>query len=381
MEFGIIKNLSISNFRKLPRAFLLALSVVALSYWVELFVLPVHCFTFRVWEALIATHFRFALPGPFYPNMKVAMVEKGDLGYRTKFAVKREVEWQTDRNGYRKRDSDNPQHPIVIVGDSSIVGSGLTQRDILSEVLERSLGMSVYPFAPADINDFLNSDRFKKNPPEILILGITERNIRTLPAVHIYEESVHHSWLRRTLKSYLGKHLVLTTYLDRFSKNVMANYLVTRLVEIQRAIMDSATSLFLKSYRKKIEDPSSKMLFLEGEEANKDIPQKEIQRVVQSVKTYDRILKERKIRFIFLPIPNKESIYYEQIPKGKKPMFLEQLIPQLKAENIETADTQTAFEQAYRTQRTFLHYPDDTHWNENGVRLTAELVKKIILFH
>ena len=380
MGFGNINNLSISNFKKLPRAFLVTLLVIALSYLVELFVLPIHFFTFRVWEAVIATHFRFALPGPFYPNMKVTMIEKGDLGYRTKFAVKREVEWQTDCYGYRKSNTDNPHHPIIIVGDSSIVGTGLTQQQILSEVLERNLRMSVYPLAPADINTFLNSDRFKKNLPKILILGITERNILTLPEVHIDTESRNNSLIRRKLKAYLEKHLVLTTYLDRFSKSVMANYLMARLVEIQRAIiMNFISPIFIKSHRKSLEDHLPKMLFLEGEEANKDIPQKEVQRVVQLIKTYDNILKERRIRFIFLPIPNKESIYYKYLPNRKKQMFLGQLIPQLRMENIETINTQVVFEQTYLAKKTLLYYPDDSHWNKNGVRITAELVKKIIL--
>ncbi|MDP2967779.1 MAG: hypothetical protein Q8P64_01020 [Deltaproteobacteria bacterium] len=45
---------------------------------------------------------------------------------------------------------------------------------------------------------------------------------------------------------------------------------------------------------------------------------------------------------------------------------------------IETVDTQRVFEEAYQENQILLYHTDDTHWNANGVRVAAELVKNWI---
>jgi hypothetical protein len=70
----------------------------------------------------------------------------------------------------------------VIIGDSLIAGSGLTQEEILSEVLEARLGVSVYPYAPVRIDTFLKDPWFRDHPPDIIVLGVSERFIEDLRA-------------------------------------------------------------------------------------------------------------------------------------------------------------------------------------------------------
>ena len=71
------------------------------------------------------------------------------------------------------------------------------------------------------------------------------------------------------------------------------------------------------------------------------------------------------------------NIFYEYL-QTKRPVFLEQLISELKSYGIETIDTQKAFEEAFQKNQILLHHTDDTHWNANGVKLTAELIKNWI---
>ncbi|MBN1870875.1 MAG: hypothetical protein JW847_09905 [Candidatus Omnitrophica bacterium] len=54
-------NLFISSFKSYPEAFLLALSAIMFLHGLELFVLPINAFTFRIWEALIVKRFYSAL--------------------------------------------------------------------------------------------------------------------------------------------------------------------------------------------------------------------------------------------------------------------------------------------------------------------------------
>jgi hypothetical protein len=44
---------------------------------------------------------------------------------------------------------------------------------------------------------------------------------------------------------------------------------------------------------------------------------------------------------------------------------------------IETVDTQKAFEGAFQ-KGVLLYHTNDTHWNENAVKIAADLVKELI---
>ena len=87
--------------KSLVRKFaLLAAPFVALIA-IELFVLPVDFFTFRVWEAVTIQYVRPA-EGIFYPRMHVVKDEHADrLGFRD--PNPRKVEWFTDQYGFRNR--------------------------------------------------------------------------------------------------------------------------------------------------------------------------------------------------------------------------------------------------------------------------------------
>src|SRR4030067_1834623 len=162
--------------RKLLAKFTLFLLPFVLAIGIELFVLPIDFFTFRVWEAIVVMKHRNRFSGHFYPNIEITKIEEGDLAPHTRFVIKKKVRWMTDRYGYRKRDTDLKKHKIVIIGESNIAGSSLTQEEILSEVLEGQLKVSVYPYAPVGgINSFLKDDRFIENSPDIVIFARIER--------------------------------------------------------------------------------------------------------------------------------------------------------------------------------------------------------------
>ena len=61
-------------------------------------------------------------------------------------AEPREIRFKTDALGYRN-DRDYSSEPIVLVGDSLVVGSGNDQDDILTNVLRRDFGLSTYSVA------------------------------------------------------------------------------------------------------------------------------------------------------------------------------------------------------------------------------------------
>jgi alginate O-acetyltransferase complex protein AlgJ len=155
--------------KSLVRKFaLLAAPFVALIA-IELFVLPVDFFTFRVWEAVTMQYVRPA-EGIFYPGMHVVKDERADkLGFRDPHP--RKVEWFTDQYGFRNRPrvSEPARYDIVLVGDSNIVGSSHDQKDTIAEVLERKCSCAVYSYGGASKQQFFNDPRFRKNPPRVIV--------------------------------------------------------------------------------------------------------------------------------------------------------------------------------------------------------------------
>jgi hypothetical protein len=310
--------------------------------------------------------------------MEITKIEEGDLAHHSKFTYKRKVKWFTDRYGYRKQNTNRNKHEVVIIGDSNIAGSGLTQEDILSEVLEKRLKASVYPISPASLSTFLKEWRFKKYPPNIVIISSVERFIFYLPPVKVTSKNIT-AKLRTQIRE-IGYRLrnqvsgnrfiqSVGVYLDRIYKANMLQYLRASLRRIGSS--DSQTiypNMFSSKY--------GPVFFLQGADANKDVPKDELDKAVQVIKTYDEFLRRKGIRFIFLPIPEKENIYYETL-QTKRPVFLEQLICTLKNMGIETVDTQNAFEEAFR-KGVLLYHTNDTHWNENAVRIAADLLTKMI---
>jgi len=335
---------------------------------IELFVLPLDFFTFRVWEALAVKRSFGVLKGSFYPNMSLSKIEVGEVGYRSKCSVKKGVIWIIDQYGYRKAKVPVKRFPIIIVGDSNIAGSGLTQNDMLSEVLEKRLHESVYPLAPESLKEVFEHGLLKQVPPDIIILQSIERSILTcnykIPKDKDFGIST--PWDDSILKIQLNRRIQsIAITLDRIFKANMINYL--------RARINSPATPGIKDF----DEAQCPPLFLQGVVANDDIPIEKLNAVTYAIKKYSDFFTGKGIRFIFLPIPNKENIYYKYLGT-KKPVFLKNLIRKLKELNVEVVDTQKAYDNVSESASTSLYPDDDSHWNAEGAKVAADLLEELI---
>ncbi|TXK33773.1 hypothetical protein FVR03_18685 [Pontibacter qinzhouensis] len=340
--------------RLLLKLTLLALPFVAYPF-IEAAVLPIDTFTFRVWETISVNSMQL-MPGPFYPNMHVKMVEEGELAPRTPFAEKKQVEWITDAYGYRNRDT---KCDVLLIGDSNITGAKLTQDETLANVLEKHLQKNVYSFAPATINRFLATERLINRPPEMVIVSSIERRIPHLPAVGA---NGFNSRLRAHSGELIKSSPLLTTLFvtaDRFSKVML--YHKTK-ADLER------------KYGSKKYIQYNNEFFLEGEYANRRFSDEQISRIADVIEGYKKVLKEKNIRFMFMPIPNKENIYYKMLPESNKPDFLPRLMAELEARKVEVVNLQPAFEYLHNEKQLALYPSDDAHWNEFAVAQAAELI-------
>ena len=283
---------------------------------IELFVLPIDYFTFRAWETLSARRSFGILKGPFYPDIVITMTEMGgDLDSQTKCAVKKDVIWITDQYGYRKANTSSKRFPVVIVGDSNLAGGSLTQDDTLANVLEKRLDRGVYPLAPESLKTIFEHGLLKQFPPDIIILESIERNILTCTLKMSKERDFGKlpMWNKILLKVQLTRTIqsIAITF-DRIFKANMLNYLRARINKTALPdIKGSGTA-------------QCPILFLQGAAANNDISIERINAFALDIKNASDFFTSKGIRFIFLPIPNKENIHQitiNEYPGNKRGIF------------------------------------------------------------
>ncbi len=339
----------------------LTLLVLPFILWpvLEATVFPIDLFTFRIWETISVNKMK-VMSGPFYPNQHMIMEEEGELAPHTPYATKRKVEWYTDAYGYRNRDTE---YDILLIGDSNITGAKLSQEETLAEVLERQLNKDVYSFAPATMNRFLATDRFTQDPPELVIVSSIERRIPELPAVGA---NGFNSKVRNFTGDLINSSPLLTKLFITFDRISKLGLYHRTLANIER------------SFGKKEYISYNNEFFIEGEIANRDFSEEEIQQMANVLESYKNALAERNIQFLFMPIPNKENIYYKMLPSQKKPDFLPRLLKELRKRNINVVDTQTDFEKLHQQDKIALYPIDDAHWNNVAVEVAAGLLAEQI---
>lgn len=344
----------------------------------DVLILPVDYYTFRAWEALRVYENGPILSGPFYPNMHLTKTEFGDLSGLTKSPVPKNVEWFTDRYGFRKKETEDEKYKVVIIGDSAIAGSALTQDNIFSEVLEDKLGVNVYPYAPADINDFLDDERLRKNPPDLVIIESVEKVV-----LHLSEITPEDQKIKKGIVLPYSFVTRLAILLDRLKKQAFVNYLYARLEELPKLLMNQKlNSLARQEFRSENfgSDKRQEMVFYSApEEYFKDWDETHIKRVIFSLKQYQDKFKMTDTKLVFMPIPNKENIYWRQVTGGKKISNLKRLIEAAQKAGIPTVDLWTVYNNLYnQNPDKLLYHTDDSHWNIYGVEVAAdEMVKKL----
>lgn len=330
---------------------------------IELFVLPIDQFTFRVWESLITKRSFGILTGPFYPNMSVRKMEEGELAYYTPCAVKKDVMWITDKYGYRRANSSEHKYPVVIIGDSNIAGSGLTQEDLLSETLQKKLGTVVYPLSPERINSIFDHKVFAHSVPEIVILASVERGIPSgLTRIEKKRFEKPSPWKKFLSLIQLNSPIQhVAVFFDRTFKANMLNYLRARINKLGPSLPEG------------IDKSNCPLFYARSQSTKQENMDKRYEQSIARIKGYNDFFESKGIRFIFLPIPDSVAVYHEAL-NLKKPEFLGKLVKGLQELNVEVVDTDKTFHEFYQKTREPLYQEDDTHWNALGVKIAAGLL-------
>lgn len=318
------------------------------------FAVPINFWSFRSWEAL-AKFDKNASVGPFYPNQTLEMAEKGDLAHSTNYAIIKNTIWRTDSLGFRNNEVPR-QIDILFIGDSFVAGTSLSQDQTISSQVEQISGKKTYQMAPGTIESFTELLQLGLIPkPKVVILSVVERNIPLLKPI---QEKPPETWKKILAQNaFLG---TTTMYIDRLSKN-SAQKKLNALISEDRAV----------SHQSPV-DP--KFFFYEGFSAKIKYDDAKVNANTDTIAAYKAYFNRMDIDFVFLPMPNKESVYYEFVPYEKQPDFLYALDKSLVEKKIKTVNTLALYNKNKPTK--LLYFPDDSHWTPEASKLTAEALVK-----
>jgi len=342
---------------------------------------PPNAFTFRQWEALQFNYPYFS-HSSFYPGQTITMTEVGDLGRHTSYQIEKLTTWQTDKLGFRNN-VYIPNPDVLLIGDSFFAGSSLTQDSTIGNTLQRKLDSinipdidKVYNISPVSFEKF---DFFLKSQllgkPRIIIFSMVERSIRSLKKYTYPEKlSVKERILNEVIKIIPYQ---IPMYFDRLVKFNFLRFVSVKINPIE------LINYFKKTATKDVDVDryEPKMLFLRNLETGNSFSDTVSTETVETLVSCQSYCDKMGIKLIFLPIPDKETVYYERTTQmNAQPSYLLKLDSAMQKNNIISLNTLNIYNAAKRFEPgKKLYLYDDTHWSPYGVNILAnELLKEII---
>ena len=120
------------------------------------------------------------------------------------------------------------------------------------------------------------------------------------------------------------------------------------------------------------------MFFYYGEEALAPLADGETNRIVAEIAELRQYALEQGTELLFMPIPSKETVYYEKVPYREgpgrvrsEPVALRAIVEQARSVGIPTIDLQQAYTLSRVHSDALLFFSDDTHWSPLGVAIAA----------
>lgn len=325
----------------------------------------------------------------FYPNEFCHRVEDGDLAMGTRYSIKQDVRWHTDDLGFRNVNySPDKHYDLVIIGDSDVLGSHTTQGETLVDILSKDLNINVYAWGPDNLNGFMRSKRFQKDPPSIVIMAENERNAGMWPMVRTFY-GAYPLILRQLAENEKNKETILgcrifsalpgrwQQYVDKvLQKPLLTTHLLTMIqrrvtgVGRKEGVLNKQGNMFFyepsfTAFRKYQSNP---ILLAE---------------TTQALLFYYQEMAKRNILLIYMPVPSKASIYWDVAPDNLKaglvkPYYISTTVQAIRLMGLPAIDLTRALRTAAAEKGKPLHHFDDRHWTKEGIRVAAEAIKKEI---
>lgn len=344
--------------------------VIAVAAWWLLMLaasLPPQPAEFRPWDKL----FRADL-GHFVPNQRLESVEIGELGYKTwvrSLQHPHATIFTTDRFGWRNDGGvDDPK--VVLIADSFMMGSGLSDDDTPAQVMSRLLGQSVVAYGATPAK-YLSEPRFKQTPPPVVVYAPVSRAIR--PRSLTYGERPKPD--PTPFDGFIEASRAARSWVNRLN----ADNRLGR--EMKFAYQGLRYAVF--GHERAVRTPGGELalvISLDQQGLTAPIEERGAKQTVEMVAKLAEVLAARRTRLVFAPIPESGTIYPEIFPEPERarivrPSFLDFVIAQTRTRGVEVVDLRGVFS---ANRDPYLYRLDDTHWTPRGAELASRAISEVV---
>ncbi len=304
--------------------------------------------------------------GRYKRNAQLTMeAVHGDLQSMTdvNIAFPRTVTFRTDAYGFRNtRPFQNQAY--LLVGDSFVVGNGSSQEDMLSEQLYRTYGLDVYNAAYT--GGIIEYERYLKRLPAPgngrpdVLLFLFEGN--DFPETLTAPTNVSVTRIKRTLR-YLQKYIYMfeDTGIYRYMRSVRKR------LEYRDEIRHSTNVRIIQTDAGPL---AFYVPYIQVTQRQLPINPTEVEAVLKRL--------SRRIAAVFF-IPTKYRVYHHVLePNDTLPNTSREYLSRIcNNEGLRCIDlTMPLVRRSTQLlpQGRFTYWPDDTHWNAEGMAVAAEEV-------
>jgi len=342
---------------------------LALADGVAALLLPAEWYAFREWELA-----RSDQPAaPFRRSFRFESDRvSGDLANLARAPLwrvfKRQI-FTTDVRGLRNPGwREDSRARVIVLGDSLMVGSQVSDEDVFALRLGRELNEPVYSFAGAEPLVALTHRYLKRLGAEVVVLGLGEATLRRLGDPGLAGEAAPLAREPEPLPDSRWGRFRRLDPARRFSDHLVGQ---------------ARFSLGFRPPTVPYADEETGMLF-SGDALRaqrRHPPPQAIEQLAHQLAQLARVLGRRGLRTVLVLIPDKENVYAERIPaslRGGANAFLPGLTRQLVAARVPTLDLTPIFRGAASSAGPELYFPDDTHWTPEAIRIAARHVAQSV---
>lgn len=307
-------------------------------------------FYFRPWEYFDEVAYKVDSISPSWDGLAKSDQTRKNYFY---YQDPHELVTTVDQDGYRSQPQKNGEIEILVGGDSTIFGSGLSDQDTFPWLLSGLVNENVFNGGRSSLFNTLQKSEL--DSVSIVIDGVVERVIN--------DGGVFVSYGYKEGDAY-----------QPLSRDEVEQYDLYQVVPPARYL---ATSILLRKMSQLKEDVFTKISG--GEKpwlfTNHKMQPSDLDSAVRIIKQRHEKLANINIRYIFMAVPSKQTIYDDDIDMFTRD-YIHLLSETLEKEGVEVINLLAAFDREKDSTQLYRNY--DTHWNENGTRIAAEVVAEYL---
>jgi hypothetical protein len=284
----------------------------------------------------------------------------------------------TDDKGLRKSCEPDAQGiwPVTVIGDSFVFGSYNSDEEILSAKLQESLKVPVrnLAFPGSAVIPMIDLRRRKEKLSPLIIWGLTERGIsrQAFALIENLDKSGAPDWEKAAPATYGFERF--KEWFAVHAKDSFARYLANSLwANIKFYVFhEISKDLWTPLHR-------DMLFFREGvEKMGQKLESADLDIIAGGAEKLVRKAVSDGAKVLILLIPDKCTVYPEYVSDPQrqehleKNRFLDQIEAAFKNRNLNVINFRPIF--AARKAEGLLYFPDDTHWNPQGIRIAAETI-------